>query len=368
MARQQLGVAPSQPLDTVTKQYADSTYTPQSALANYAPLTNPGFVGTPTAPTATAGNSSTQLATTAFVAAAVAGASGNPTYIITTSTNASYWAKIATFTVSTVNGDAHSMVRLLSTVDGTATGAYAEARLHVHQGSAFGVSPTVEIALVQSNNQLTFDDFAARVTSNGGPSVVDFYVQVDVVGRGYVFNELNRATSGTTNITYLSNQAYVSALPAGVTQIAGVTDASYYALLVSPALTGTPTAPSAAALNNSTQIATTAYVDAADRKLQAISTKTAAYTFVLADAGTQVEYNVAGTAATFTIPLNATVAFPVGTVINLCNINTGALTIAITSGGTLVSPAGFRLTTQYATASLVQRAANVWVLSGFTVV
>jgi hypothetical protein len=125
------------------------------------------------------------------------------------------------------------------------------------------------------------------------------------------------------------------------------------------------------AVSDVNDLANKGYVDAAiaagDSKLIGVSTKTAAYTFALADAGTQVEYNVASTAGTFTIPLNSAVAFPVGTVINVCNINTGALTIAATSGVTLVSPAGYRLTTQWATAALVQRATNVWVLSGMTV-
>jgi hypothetical protein len=43
-----------------------------AALADKAPLASPAFTGTPTAPTATAGANSTQIATTAFVAAAVA--------------------------------------------------------------------------------------------------------------------------------------------------------------------------------------------------------------------------------------------------------------------------------------------------------
>lgn len=45
-------------------------------LAQYALVASPTFTGTPAAPTATAGTNTTQLATTAFVAAAVAAASG----------------------------------------------------------------------------------------------------------------------------------------------------------------------------------------------------------------------------------------------------------------------------------------------------
>lgn len=48
----------------------------QTALNLKANLASPSFTGTPSAPTATAGNNTTQLATTAFVTAAVAGGGG----------------------------------------------------------------------------------------------------------------------------------------------------------------------------------------------------------------------------------------------------------------------------------------------------
>ena len=51
------------------KPISDAT---QSALDDKAPLASPTFTGTPSAPTASAGNSSTLLATTAFVANAIA--------------------------------------------------------------------------------------------------------------------------------------------------------------------------------------------------------------------------------------------------------------------------------------------------------
>lgn len=48
-----------------------------STLASYALLASPPFTGTPTAPTAAPGNNTTQLATTAFVTAAVAAGAGS---------------------------------------------------------------------------------------------------------------------------------------------------------------------------------------------------------------------------------------------------------------------------------------------------
>lgn len=52
-----------------------------AAFANKLPINSPAMTGTPTAPTAAAGTSSTQVATTAFVGAAVASAIGNVTSI-----------------------------------------------------------------------------------------------------------------------------------------------------------------------------------------------------------------------------------------------------------------------------------------------
>jgi hypothetical protein len=46
------------------------------ATSGLAPLNSPGFTGNPTAPTQSAGNNSTRLATTAFVQTAIAGVSG----------------------------------------------------------------------------------------------------------------------------------------------------------------------------------------------------------------------------------------------------------------------------------------------------
>ncbi|ACT08823.1 Tail Collar domain protein [Dickeya chrysanthemi Ech1591] len=63
-----------------TRRYADTLLADHIAAANphrqYAPLESPVFSGNPTAPTAVAGTNTTQLATTAFVADAVAYAIG----------------------------------------------------------------------------------------------------------------------------------------------------------------------------------------------------------------------------------------------------------------------------------------------------
>ena len=86
--------------------------------------------------------------------------------------------------------------------------------------------------------------------------------------------------------------------------------------------------------------------------------QTASYTLVLSDAGKVIEMNLAG-ANTLTIPTNASVAFPVGTVIAVWQYGAGQTTIA-GPGVTLRAPDGLALGEQYAAASLRKVATDEW--------
>lgn len=88
------------------------------------------------------------------------------------------------------------------------------------------------------------------------------------------------------------------------------------------------------------------------------------YTLALADASTAVEFSSA-TAVTVTVPPAGTVAFPVGTVIELLQYGSGTLTVAAGLGVTIRSANNLlSARTQYSTLSLRKRATNEWVLAG----
>ena len=88
------------------------------------------------------------------------------------------------------------------------------------------------------------------------------------------------------------------------------------------------------------------------------------YTLVLADAGKLVDLNNAS-AITLTVPLNSSVAFPVGTRIDLVQAGAGQVTIAGAGGVTINSKgAALKITGQWSAATLIQRSANLWVLVG----
>lgn len=90
------------------------------------------------------------------------------------------------------------------------------------------------------------------------------------------------------------------------------------------------------------------------------------YTLALADAGSVVTLSNAG-GITLTVPTNASVAFPVGTVVMLVQIGAGQVTVAAAGGATVNSRgAALKLDAQFSAASLVQYAANTWVLAGDT--
>jgi hypothetical protein len=96
---------------------------------------------------------------------------------------------------------------------------------------------------------------------------------------------------------------------------------------------------------------------------------TADYTAVLDDAyQTLVPMNKA-TAIAFKIPTNASVAFPVGTVITVLNKGVGSCTIsAVTPGTTTVLSAGATAASptlaQYKTAALLKVSTDVWYVVG----
>jgi hypothetical protein len=89
-----------------------------------------------------------------------------------------------------------------------------------------------------------------------------------------------------------------------------------------------------------------------------------AYTLVLADQGKLVERSN-GSAQTLTIPTNASVAFPIGTVIMISQTGAGALTIN-NAGVTVRVEATWTkvLGGQYSMCTIIKRATDEWMLSG----
>ena len=93
------------------------------------------------------------------------------------------------------------------------------------------------------------------------------------------------------------------------------------------------------------------------------------YTFVLADNGKLVTASNAS-AQTYSIPTNASVAYPIGTQINIIQIGAGQVTInAVTSGTTTVASTGAtstapKLRAQYSSATIIKANTDLWYVVG----
>jgi hypothetical protein len=94
------------------------------------------------------------------------------------------------------------------------------------------------------------------------------------------------------------------------------------------------------------------------------------YTFALADADNKLVTASNAAGQTYSIPTNASVAFPIGTQLNIIQIGTGQVTIqAVTSGTTTVVSTGATAATpkcraQYSAITLVKRDTDSWYAIG----
>ena len=92
------------------------------------------------------------------------------------------------------------------------------------------------------------------------------------------------------------------------------------------------------------------------------------YTFVLSDSVNTLVTASNASAIAITIPTNATVAYPVGSVLNFAQTGAGQVTISGASGVTITSVGATAATpktrVQYSAASAVQTSANNWLVFG----
>ena len=232
--------------------------------AGGAPLASPTFTGVPAAATAALGTSTTQLATTAFVQAAIAsGTSGVSSFntrqgavTLTTADITGAGGALAASTVASFNGRSGA-VNLIANDISAASGALLSS-------PAFTGLPTAPTPPAADNStRIATTAFVASMTGFA-----------PIASPAFTGIPTAPTASFGTNTTQLATTAFVEAAVTGstagvasfnnrsgaVTFLANDLTAVGGALLASPALTGTPTAPTAPAGTSTTQLATTAFV------------------------------------------------------------------------------------------------------------
>tara|TARA_R110000764_G_scaffold56527_2_gene123144 strand:- start:289 stop:831 length:543 start_codon:yes stop_codon:yes gene_type:complete len=98
------------------------------------------------------------------------------------------------------------------------------------------------------------------------------------------------------------------------------------------------------------------------------NSQSAPYTLVLGDAGKHIFHPAADTTArTFTIPANASVAFPIGTAVTFINMTAAVVSIAITTDVMYLSvdgTTGTRSLARYGSATAIKITSTNWIISG----
>jgi len=122
----------------------------------------------------------------------------------------------------------------------------------------------------------------------------------------------------------------------------------------------------AAALGDDANFASTVTTSLATKvdSYTPITQKTASYTLSTLDHRDDLIEMGSASALTLTIPLNSSIAYPVGTSLDILQTGAGQVTIAGAAGVTVNATPGLKLRTQWSSATLFKRAENTWVVYG----
>jgi 6-phosphogluconolactonase (cycloisomerase 2 family) len=268
----------------------------QTNLALKANLASPAFTGTPTAPTATQGDNSTKLATTAYVdtglatkidsttgsaiqkangtgglTAAIAGTDYQPIIpapilddlvsMTVTGVVKDSGVKVTTSAISSSNAEIMTSAAVQTNLSAKAnlasptfTGA-PTAPTPISSDNTTKLATTAFVATAIAGSGAGVSSFAARtgavIPSSGDYSVAQVTGAAPLASPTFTGTPAAPTQTQGDNSTKLATTAYVD------------TGLGSKAPLANPAFTGTPTAPTATAGTNTTQIATTAFVTSA---------------------------------------------------------------------------------------------------------
>ena len=214
--------------------------TQQSQINLRATIASPALTGTPTAPTAAVGDNDTSIATTAFVFEA----------------NAGVRASLLSNTAAIANDLVTNYAPLASP-------------------ALIGVPVAPTAAINANTTQISTTAFVSTAVDQLNSTVTAaLSLKAPLASPALTGVPVAPTAAAGTNTTQLATTAFVSEANAGVlartlanTGAIANNLATNYAPLVSPALTGVPTAPNASVNTNTTQIATTAFVGTAINSL-----------------------------------------------------------------------------------------------------
>lgn len=256
-------------------------------------------------------------------------------------------------------------VDVSNTVTGTGTrigGKYSKFGLGSPNNTTSATSAASAVELWDSNNTTAGVQMGVG-NSNGGTSAYNgFYLNNDLASDGlvdhFVFLGQNSSTYSDTTFGTLfgvASLAYLQNTDAAIAYITSSASAGGHLFYDG----GTATSNLILTVNKTSLTYTTAPLTVEN------SQSGTSYTFALADANSKAVTSTNSSAVTFTVPPNSSVAFPIGTKIDVIQLGTGKLTLAQGIGVTINSQNGNKaMATQYVGATLWKQGTNAWILLG----
>jgi len=256
-----------------------------------------------------------------------------------------------------INGSNTPTAGTVAVGDGTTinfTAAGQAGQVLTSNGASVPTWTTNGAGTVTSASVVSANGFAGTVATDSTTPAITITTSITGVLKGNG-SAISAATAGTDYIAPPSGTALLKANSGGALDNA-VAGTDY----VAPS--GALGTPSSGTLSSCTVDGT----NAVGFKNIPQNAQTSSYTLVLSDAGKHI-YRGTGSSATWTIPANSSVAFPVGTAITFINMTATAVSIAITSDTMYLSSTGTtgtRTLAFYGSATAIKITSVDWLISG----
>jgi hypothetical protein len=269
--------------------------------------------------------------------------------------------------ISTHNSDTTNVHGIADTAD-LATKTYADGAVTTHSSDTTSVHGIADTSVLETTSGAQTKADTAVSTHNSDTTNIHGIADTSLLATTADVAAVTKTTIGLGNVDNTSD----ANKPVSTATVTAIATAKSEAIAeVTAVIDGAPGALNtlnelAAALGDDANFASTVTNSLATKvdSYTPITQKTASYTLSTLDHRDDLIEMGSASALTLTIPLNSSIAYPVGTSLDILQTGAGQVTIAGAAGVTVNATPGLKLRTQWSSATLFKRAENTWVVYG----